>query len=183
MINFQASAAQTLLPILLDQCVDEWANMHHNAIIYWWPSDDELDFCDTDSANRWHDFLSDQCSQLYEDLQNFVEEDFGFSWKFFQHGRGGGTIYPNVEFVRGYPYQLDPDHIVDISNLPEPDDNGNFLCGDLDVDDWTDAVQTAKNYLAAFKFINKTVRAAVDCLPSLWKEHLEYLENLEQEAT
>ncbi len=132
---------------------EEWDDMYHNASIHDFPYEQN------ESEIFW-DWLEGSCSMMIEDLESDIKEDFGFDWKFYQWGRSGATVAPDLGGMNRYFNRtLDLEDLIGFD--PEETDPDQ-------VHDWA---KQAKAYYDAFKRINECVKGNVKYIPTAWGEY------------
>ena len=161
-MNLIQIAAKKLTEQLLPEIEKEWKKFYHNA---------SIDFPDIENDKEWERFwdcLGDHCGHEIEYLQEYIEEKWGYKIEIYQHGRGGATVYPELEGScgRGYSRNLDLDKIVCWDDFERNEDEPEYC-------EWDSAYKQAKDYLEIFKFINEAARAEAKYIPEWWKDMKE----------
>jgi hypothetical protein len=164
MMNLREIAAKKLAEILLGQCEDEYRAMYHNGRL----TGNWADIDNDKEQEHYYFHQGEEIRFLTENLEYEIKDTWGLEFKIYSYGRGGATFAPdgfsNCGNGHHFNRTLDPDKIVCEEDYQDPETYSDQECGDS----WVDAHKTAKDHLAAFKFINERVRSAAAMDMAQW---------------
>ena len=102
-------------------------------------------------------FVNDEVNFFVKDLAEECKEKFHISTQFYQYGRMGATIAPDI---------FNSKTNGDFSNSPKIDSREEY-----DTD--KEYINYLQNILSMFEYINQRVFAGIDELPEMWKKFIE----------
>lgn len=133
----------------------EWKSMWHNATLLGGP---HFDNCETQyQQDIFDEFVNAEVNVFLPDLTEDCKENFGIETDFYQYGRMGATIAPDL-----FQTNNQGEH----SNSPKIKEREDFETG-------KEYIAYLENLLNMFRYINKRVSDGIGDLPEKWKEFVE----------